>query len=117
MNWKLSKHPGFAGVPGPVVACVMDGVGIGRRDDADAVWLARTPHLDALAQGALATSLAAHGKAVGMPTEPSSWERNVPPPRVPATRPSRSASKVATGASGGSPPPANAHVRPLSVER
>jgi 2,3-bisphosphoglycerate-independent phosphoglycerate mutase len=69
MSWKLSKHPGFAGVPGPVVACIMDGVGIGAHDASDAVWLARTPHLDALAQGALATSLRAHGTAVGMPSD------------------------------------------------
>jgi 2,3-bisphosphoglycerate-independent phosphoglycerate mutase len=69
VDWKLARHPTFAGVRGPVVACIMDGVGIGRHDESDAVWLARTPHLDALARTALATSLAAHGTAVGMPSD------------------------------------------------
>jgi 2,3-bisphosphoglycerate-independent phosphoglycerate mutase len=52
-----------------VVACILDGVGIGARDEADAVWLARTPHLDWLAANALATELSAHGTAVGMPSD------------------------------------------------
>ena len=46
----------------------MDGVGIGRRDEGDAVWLARTPTLDRLALGPH-TSLAAHGRTVGMPSD------------------------------------------------
>src|SRR5262245_23930182 len=49
-DWKLARHPAFAGVRGPVVVCVMDGVGIGRRDAGDAVWLARKPNLDWLAR-------------------------------------------------------------------
>jgi 2,3-bisphosphoglycerate-independent phosphoglycerate mutase len=69
MNWKLQRHASFGGVKGPVVACIMDGIGIGAHDESDAVWLARTPHLDWLAEHALATSLQAHGKAVGMPSD------------------------------------------------
>jgi 2,3-bisphosphoglycerate-independent phosphoglycerate mutase len=69
MDWKLQRHPSFGGVKGPVVACIMDGVGIGAQDESDAVWLARTPHLDWLAHQALATSLQAHGTAVGMPSD------------------------------------------------
>ncbi|HEY5658964.1 MAG TPA: 2,3-bisphosphoglycerate-independent phosphoglycerate mutase, partial [Myxococcota bacterium] len=69
MDWKLRRHPSFGGVKGPVVVCIMDGVGIGAHDASDAVWLARTPHLDWLAQHALATSLQAHGTAVGMPSD------------------------------------------------
>ncbi|HVN40897.1 MAG TPA: 2,3-bisphosphoglycerate-independent phosphoglycerate mutase [Myxococcota bacterium] len=69
MDWTLARHPRFAGVRGPVVVCIMDGVGIGAHDEADAVWLARTPNLDWLAANALATSLAAHGTAVGMPSD------------------------------------------------
>jgi 2,3-bisphosphoglycerate-independent phosphoglycerate mutase len=68
-QWKLPKHPRFAGVPGPVVACVLDGVGIGAHDESDAVWLARKPNLDWLARHALTTSLCAHGTAVGMPSD------------------------------------------------
>jgi 2,3-bisphosphoglycerate-independent phosphoglycerate mutase len=69
MDWKLKRNPGFGGVPGPVVACILDGVGIGRHDQSDAVWLARTPNLDWLAANALATALNAHGTAVGMPSD------------------------------------------------
>lgn len=67
----LAKHPDFPGVEGPVLVVVMDGVGIGRRDDYDAVWLARTPNLDALAADARVPSLAlaAHGRAVGLPSD------------------------------------------------
>ena len=54
--------------PGPVLLVVMDGVGIGRLDEGDAVHLARTPTLDRLARGA-AVRLAAHGTAVGMPSD------------------------------------------------
>ena len=46
----------------------MDGVGLGRRDEGDAVWLARTPTLDRLARGPW-VPLAAHGTAVGMPSD------------------------------------------------
>jgi len=53
----------------PVVLCILDGVGWGRRDDTDAVASARMPVLDRL----LATSphclLAAHGTAVGLPSD------------------------------------------------
>src|SRR5687768_8818340 len=68
-DFALRKLDGFAGVKGPVVVCVMDGVGIGAHDEGDAVWLARTPHLDALAQLPAVTQLTAHGTAVGMPSD------------------------------------------------
>jgi len=63
----LRELPGL-GVQGPVLLVIMDGVGLGRGDDGDAVALARTPHLDRLAAGALTTRLVAHGPAVGMPS-------------------------------------------------
>jgi 2,3-bisphosphoglycerate-independent phosphoglycerate mutase len=69
MDWKLRSHASFAGVKGPVVACILDGVGIGAKDESDAVWLARTPTLDWLARTALRTELKAHGTAVGMPSD------------------------------------------------
>ena len=68
-DWLLKKHSKFSGVPGPVVVCVMDGVGIGRQDEGNAVWLARTPNLDFLSANALYTQLIAHGTAVGMPSD------------------------------------------------
>jgi len=68
-EWTLQKNAQFAGVDGPVVVCVMDGVGIGRRDESDAVWLARTPTLDWLSESTPTGELVAHGKAVGMPSD------------------------------------------------
>src|SRR5690349_9274131 len=47
----------------------MDGVGIGSRDESDAVHLARTPELDALWKSHPHRALRAHGVAVGMPTD------------------------------------------------
>ncbi|MCC6527017.1 MAG: 2,3-bisphosphoglycerate-independent phosphoglycerate mutase [Polyangiaceae bacterium] len=69
MTLTLQKHPSFAGVPGPVVVVVMDGVGVGLGDDSDAVHLARTPVLDRLAREHPRTRLRAHGTAVGMPSD------------------------------------------------
>ena len=69
MTLSLRKLDRFAGVQGPVVVCVMDGVGIGAHDEGDAVWLARTPTLDRLARGSAVTTLTAHGTAVGMPSD------------------------------------------------
>ena len=68
-NWHLGKLDGSNGIKGPVVVCVMDGVGIGAHDDGDAVWLARTPVLDALSRQPAVTYLTAHGTAVGMPSD------------------------------------------------
>ncbi len=65
----LAKHPNFSGVPGPVLVVVMDGVGVGKHDEADAVWLARTPNLDWLAAHTPTTTLHAHGTAVGLPSD------------------------------------------------
>ncbi|MCB9592623.1 MAG: 2,3-bisphosphoglycerate-independent phosphoglycerate mutase [Sandaracinaceae bacterium] len=67
----LARHPTLPGVDGPVLVVVMDGVGIGRRDESDAVWLARTPNLDALDADPTVPSipLAAHGRAVGLPSD------------------------------------------------
>jgi 2,3-bisphosphoglycerate-independent phosphoglycerate mutase len=68
-EWTLRRQSQFPGMPGPVVVCVMDGVGIGRRDESDAVWLARTPTLDRLAREVPTGQLLAHGRAVGMPSD------------------------------------------------
>jgi len=68
-DWTLEKNARFPGVSGPVVVCVMDGVGRGRQDDSDAVWLARTPTLDWLGRSVPTRELVAHGKAVGMPDD------------------------------------------------
>jgi 2,3-bisphosphoglycerate-independent phosphoglycerate mutase len=69
MNWQLNKPSGFPLIPGPIVVCVMDGVGNGIEDESNAVWLARTPHLDWLKVNCPTLNLAAHGTAVGMPSD------------------------------------------------
>ena len=66
--WQLKKLSQFNGPTGPVITCVMDGVGLGKQDESDAVFLARKPNLDWLMKNALYTALNAHGVAVGMPT-------------------------------------------------
>ncbi|MDO4570431.1 MAG: 2,3-bisphosphoglycerate-independent phosphoglycerate mutase [Planctomycetia bacterium] len=65
----LNKNTSFSGRPGPMVLIVMDGIGIGKQDDSNAVYLAKTPTLDALFGAKLYTQLQAHGKAVGLPSD------------------------------------------------
>lgn len=65
----LKLHSTFRGRTGPVVLVIMDGVGIGKQDESDGVFLAETPTLDALKKSPLYTQLKAHGTAVGMPTD------------------------------------------------
>ncbi len=64
----LERLPG-RGVTGPVVIAIMDGVGVGKGDEADAVARARTPTLDRIRREGLSTELLAHGVAVGMPSD------------------------------------------------
>src|SRR5258706_621299 len=54
---------------GPVVVVVMDGMGRGAGDEADAVALASTPTLDRLWVPGVRAELRAHGKAVGLPSD------------------------------------------------
>lgn len=65
----LAPHPVFHAPKGPVVCVVMDGVGIGAHDSGDAVHLAHTPTLDWLGTLRSFTTLCAHGRAVGMPSD------------------------------------------------
>jgi 2,3-bisphosphoglycerate-independent phosphoglycerate mutase len=67
-DFQLKKLSAFPGVKGPVITCVMDGVGLGKEDESNAVFLARKPNLDWLKKNALYTTLNAHGVAVGMPS-------------------------------------------------
>src|SRR5215510_8418114 len=65
----LRKHPRFAGPKGPVVLAILDGVGIGKGDEADAVRIAATPTLDRLWVPGARAALRAHGTAVGLPSD------------------------------------------------
>lgn len=66
-EWQLKPGP-IAAVRGPVVAVVLDGVGLGPDDAGNAVRRAHTPVLDALWARSL-VALQAHGTAVGLPSD------------------------------------------------
>lgn len=65
----LNKSGSFPGPAGPVVLAIMDGIGIGRYSDGDAVRSALKPNLDWLSRNSLTSSLLAHGLAVGLPSD------------------------------------------------
>jgi 2,3-bisphosphoglycerate-independent phosphoglycerate mutase len=69
MSLELQKLPNFSGRPGPLLLIILDGVGIGKQDDSDGVFLAKTPCLNELMKSKLYTQLKAHGTAVGMPSD------------------------------------------------
>ncbi|MBB6478745.1 2,3-bisphosphoglycerate-independent phosphoglycerate mutase [Spirochaeta isovalerica] len=65
----LKKNPSFKGRKGPVVLCIMDGVGFGKYEEGDAVLGAKTPVLDDITKNNPSVRLKAHGKAVGLPSD------------------------------------------------
>jgi 2,3-bisphosphoglycerate-independent phosphoglycerate mutase len=69
MSYQLRRLEKFQGRPGPVLLIILDGVGLGKQDESDGVFWAKTPCLDALMKSELYTTLKAHGTAVGMPTD------------------------------------------------
>jgi 2,3-bisphosphoglycerate-independent phosphoglycerate mutase len=69
MELKLIKLKNFSGRKGPLLLIIMDGVGLGKEYDGNAVYKANTPVLDKLMQSKLFTKLKAHGPAVGLPTD------------------------------------------------
>ncbi|MDP4116860.1 MAG: 2,3-bisphosphoglycerate-independent phosphoglycerate mutase [Bacteroidota bacterium] len=69
MSLKLEKLDNFHGRKGPLAVIIMDGVGIGKEYDGNAVFKANTPVLDKLFKSELYTQLKAHGPAVGLPSE------------------------------------------------
>jgi 2,3-bisphosphoglycerate-independent phosphoglycerate mutase len=54
---------------GPLLLVIMDGIGIGREDEGNALFLARTPVLDRLMTQCPYMTLKAHGTAVGLPSD------------------------------------------------
>ncbi len=69
MDLKLEKLKDFKPRKGTVLLVVMDGVGFGKQDESDAVYLAKTPNLDKLLTLPNKTRLKAHGTAVGLPSD------------------------------------------------
>lgn len=66
---KLKELKGFKARKGPVVIAVLDGVGMGKKDDTDGIHVSYTPTLDSLLNEPLCTTLKAHGLAVGLPSD------------------------------------------------
>ncbi len=54
---------------GPLVLVIMDGMGIGKENEGNAFFLARTPNLNTLIKTSPFTTLRAHGTAVGLPSD------------------------------------------------
>ncbi len=69
MNKVLKKLDNFAGVEGPVLTVVMDGVGLAPDTISNAVKSAYTPNLDMLMANYPMVALKAHGTAVGLPSD------------------------------------------------
>ncbi|HQL40989.1 MAG TPA: 2,3-bisphosphoglycerate-independent phosphoglycerate mutase, partial [Candidatus Omnitrophota bacterium] len=69
MDLHLKKLKAFSGRPGPLLFIIMDGIGLGKKDPSNGVFVARTPCLDKLFVSPLFTSLQAHGMAVGLPSD------------------------------------------------
>lgn len=66
---QLQPLKNFQKRPGPLVLMIMDGVGIGEENEANAVFKANTPFLDHCQKSPLYRLLKAHGTAVGMPSD------------------------------------------------
>ncbi len=69
MSLALTPHPSFTGRPGPVLLVIADGVGVAPPGPSNAVTEASTPVLDRIESTELYTELAAHGPAVGLPSD------------------------------------------------
>jgi 2,3-bisphosphoglycerate-independent phosphoglycerate mutase len=65
----LKKNPAWKGRKGPLVFVIMDGVGIGKYKEGDAVLDSKMYNLAAIRAKSPFTTLKAHGKAVGMPSD------------------------------------------------
>ncbi len=66
---KLNKSDKFAGIKGPLLTIVMDGVGLNAPGNGNAVEAAYTPTLDMLMKKYPTVTLKAHGTAVGLPSD------------------------------------------------
>ena len=69
MSIELKKSKNPVGVKGPVLTVVMDGVGLAKDNEGNAVKRAYTPTLDRLMAEYPMLTLKAHGTAVGLPSD------------------------------------------------
>src|SRR5947208_619823 len=63
----MTATPASAARPRPLVLCILDGFGERAERDANAIRLAKTPHLDALAAAYPHTLIGTSGPDVGLP--------------------------------------------------
>jgi len=68
MSFELTPHPTLTR-EGPLLLIVADGVGCAPEVPSNAVAMAHTPNIDALVRGPHSVELAAHGTAVGLPSD------------------------------------------------
>ncbi len=66
---KLEKIKRSIQRKGPLLLIIMDGVGLGKQDETNGVYVAKTPCLDRLFKSEMFTKLQAHGTAVGLPSD------------------------------------------------
>jgi len=69
MTLSLKRNSFYNSRKGPLLLIIMDGIGIGKNSNNNAVYMAKTPTLDYLFKLPLYTQLKAHGPAVGLPSE------------------------------------------------
>ncbi|MBN2401538.1 MAG: 2,3-bisphosphoglycerate-independent phosphoglycerate mutase [Spirochaetes bacterium] len=65
----LIKNNKFNPRKGPLVLVIMDGIGIGKKNEGNARFLARMPNLNRLMETCPFMELKAHGRAVGLPSD------------------------------------------------
>lgn len=65
----LKVNPNFQRRRGPVVLCILDGLGFGKYKDGDAFLNAYKPTLDKMLESLPNAKLKAHGTAVGLPSD------------------------------------------------
>lgn len=69
MSFELKRLSNFTPRKGPLLLIIMDGMGVGPENEANGLYMARTPNLDKLFKSDLYTTLQAHGTAVGLPSD------------------------------------------------
>jgi len=83
---------------GPLVLVIMDGMGIGKDNEGNAFFLARTPNISSLMKTPSYTTLKAHGIAVGLPSDADMGNSEVGHNALGAGRIFDQGSKLVTGA-------------------
>jgi len=78
-DMKLKKLARYREFSGPLVTVIMDGVGLGKQDASDGVYVSYTPVLEELFKEKIFRKLRAHGTAVGLPSDDDMGNSEVGP--------------------------------------